>query len=146
VLALVASLGTATSAHGQDRPDAVQPQQATLRVRQAARTELWLALSATLITAAATGAFALKVAALHDRKATLPENSPERPVLDQQVVDARRYAFGFGTMASLLTLTSVLVLLSQPGPPDATDATTGTATLTPTLSSQHVGVVCRGSF
>lgn len=112
--------------------------------RQAARHELWLSLSASLITASVAGGFALKVAALHDRAAGLPSNSPELPAVKQQATDAERYAYGFGVGAALLTLTSLVLLLYQPGPTDASYV--DTARLTPVVGPRHLGLVCRTQF
>lgn len=80
-----------------------------------ARHELWLSLSATLLTAGITGSYALKVAALSDRMDRLVLASTERPQLAQDVVNARRLAWGFGTAASLFAVTTVMVLVFQPG-------------------------------
>jgi hypothetical protein len=83
-----------------------------------ARHELWLSLSATLLTAAITGTYGLKVAALNDRIDSLASGSSERPQLAQDAVQARRLAWGFGSAASLFAITSVLVILFQPGHSD----------------------------
>jgi len=88
---------------------------------------------------------------LHDRADILPLGSPERPALDRDAADARRYAFGFGAVASLLAVTSALLLLFQPASGDATSAgetahTHPSTQLTPTLGKSHVGVVCDGTF
>jgi hypothetical protein len=80
-----------------------------------ARHELWLSLSATLLTAGITGSYALKVAALNDRTAALMPKSTEGPQLAQQVVNARRVAWGFGSAAALFAITSLLVIVFQPG-------------------------------
>lgn len=120
-----------------------------------ARYELWLAVSATLLSAGLAGTYALKVAALHDRADTLPINSPERPALERDAADARRYAYGLGAVASLLTLTSALLLIYQPSsdaapaiskPGPAEPSRRVGAQVTPTIGARHVGILCAGRF
>lgn len=98
------------------------------------RHELWLSLSATLLTAGITGSYALKVAALNDRIAALPADSLEPPQLAQDALRARRLVWGFGTAASLFAITTLLVVVFQPGVVDSAPQ------LGPTLGLGELGV------
>jgi hypothetical protein len=99
---------------------------------QQARRELWLSLSATLLVGGIAGSFALKVAALNDRYANLPLISRERPQLQDDILATERLAWGFGTAASLLAVTTVFVWVYQP--------------VTPVVGVGELGVRYRGQF
>jgi hypothetical protein len=102
-----------------------------------ARRELWLSLSATLLTAGITGSYALKVAALRDRMDLLVAGANERPQLAQDAVNARRLAWGFGTAASLFAITTVMVIAFQPG---------RQTEVAPVLGVSEMGVRYSGKF
>jgi hypothetical protein len=106
-----------------------------------ARHELWLSWSATLLLGSIAGSFALKAAALDDRVDLLPRNTRERPDAQEDSVSAHRLAWGFGSAASLMAVTSVLIWVYQPSLP----AEPGPA-LTPVLSASQLGVTYHGRF
>jgi hypothetical protein len=111
---------------------------------QVVRHELWLSASATLLLGGIAGSFALKAAALHDRIDLLPLATRERYALQEDAVSARRLAWGFGAGASLMALTSLLVLLYQPNLPDAPPV--ATPIVSPVLAAGQLGVNCHGQF
>ena len=111
---------------------------------QATRTELWLSVSATLILGGIAGSYALRAAAVDDRVAQLLLANPQIPRLQEDALEARRFAWGFGAGASLMALTSLLVLLYQPTLSD--DAPDTTPVVNPVLSVNQIGVDCRGRF
>jgi hypothetical protein len=111
---------------------------------ETARTELWLSVSATMILGGIAGSYALRSAALDDRIALLLPGEPEISRLEQDALKARRFAWGFGAGASLMAVTTLLVLLYLPGLDDKTpDAT---PVVNPVLSANQIGVDCRGRF
>lgn len=105
---------------------------------RAARNELWLSLSATVLLGGIAGSFALKAAALEDRIELVAPGTRELFQLEEDALNARRWAWGFGTGASLMAVTSLLVLLYQPA---HTDTAVG-----PVLSANGLGIDCRGRF
>lgn len=111
---------------------------------QTARTELWLSVSATLVLGGIAGSYALRSAALDDRIERLLTGEPERYRLEQDALEASRFAWGFGAGASLMAVTTLLVLLYQPAldekAPDARPI------VNPVLSANQIGVDCRGRF
>lgn len=111
-----------------------------VRPTQVARHELWLSLSATFLLGGIAGSFALKAAALDDRVALLPRALAERPELQEDAVSARRLAWGFGSAASLVALTSVLIWIYQPALPDQP------ATISPVVSAGQLGVNYHARF
>jgi hypothetical protein len=111
---------------------------------QVARTELWLSLSATLLLGGIAGSFALKSAALEDRMALLLPGGREIFDLQEDALGARRLATGFGAAASLMALTSLLLLLYQPAGEDKAPDTT--PVINPVLSANQLGVSCSGRF
>jgi hypothetical protein len=123
------------------QPGAALAEDQVVSKAQLARHELWLSWSATLVLGSIAGSFALKVAALNDRIDLLPRNTIERPDLQDDAVSARRLAWGFGSAASLLALTSVLIWVYQPELPDQPSAA-----LTPVVSAEQLGVRCHGRF
>jgi hypothetical protein len=134
VLALALALGPMTrTARAQEPLQSPQP--------QAARYELWLSLSATLLLAGTAGSFALKQAALYDRIALLGPNIVESPRLQEDAVSAERLAWGFGAAASLMAVTSILLLIDQPAAPN--DAT---PTVAPVFSNNQLGVRYQQTF
>jgi len=132
VIALVLLLFVSGTARAQERP-------------QVARTELWLSLSATLILGGITGSYALRAAAVDDRMAFLLAGEPEIFRLQEDALQARRLAWGFGAGASLMALTSLLVLLYQPAL-DADKARDSAPVVNPVLSANQIGLDCRGRF
>jgi hypothetical protein len=111
---------------------------------QLERTELWLSVSATLILGGIAGSFALKSAALNDRIGLLLPGEPEVHELEEDALEARRWAWGFGAGASLMAVTSLLVLLYQPALAD--DAPKTAPVLNPVLSANQLGLQYRGRF
>lgn len=111
---------------------------------QNARTELWLSVSATLILGGIAGSYALRSAALDDRIALLLTGEPERYRLEEDALAARRFAWGFGAGASLMAVTTLLVLLYQPALDDKSHETT--PVVNPVLSANQIGLDCRGRF
>jgi hypothetical protein len=140
VLVLVNALGLVLN------PPAVRADEPSVRSSQpqVARHELWLSASATLLLGGITGSFVLKAAALHDRIDLLPLNPRERFTLQEDAVSARRWAWGFGAGASLMALTSLLVLLYQPSLPDGPPA--AMPVVSPVLAAGQLGVTCHGRF
>lgn len=111
---------------------------------QTARTELWLSVSATLILGGIAGSYALRAAAVDDRIARLLPGEPETYRLQEDALEARRFFWGFGAGASLMAVTSLLVLLYQPALADETPDTT--PVVNPVLSVSQIGLDCRGRF
>jgi hypothetical protein len=111
------------------------------------RTELWLSLSATLVLGGIAGSFALKSAALEDRIGLLLRGEAETYELQEDALNARRWAWGFGAGASLMAVTSLLVLLYQPALTDKADKPPRTApVVNPVLSANQLGLQYRGRF
>lgn len=111
---------------------------------QTPRTELWLSVSATLILGGIAGSYALRAAAVDDRIGLLLPGEPEIFRLQEDALAARKLAWGFGAGASLMAVTTLLVLLYQPA---LADKTPGTApVVNPVLSANQIGVDCRGRF
>jgi hypothetical protein len=108
------------------------------------RTELWLSLSATLVLGGIAGSFALKSAALDDRIGLLLPGEPEIHELEEDALAARRWAWGFGAGASLMAVTSLLVLLYQPALAETAPKTA--PVLNPVLSANQLGLQYRGRF
>ncbi|HET8934842.1 MAG TPA: hypothetical protein VFN67_15435 [Polyangiales bacterium] len=132
LLALMLSLSTVvTTARAEDaeRPPT-----------QFSRHELWLSWSATLLLAGIAGSFALKAAALDERVEALPRNVRERPEAQEDAVNAWRWTYGFGSAASLMAVTSVLVWIYQPALPDQPSA------VTPVVGVNQVGLNYHGRF
>jgi hypothetical protein len=130
-LGLIALLLQPLTAHAEERP-------------QVERTELWLSLSATLILGGVAGSYALKAAALEDRIALLLPGEPEIFDRQEDALQARRWSWGFGAGASLMALTTLLVLLHQPasGDKQRDDA----PVVNPVLSTKELGVEYRATF
>jgi hypothetical protein len=110
------------------------------RPTQLARHELWLSWSATLLLGSIAGSFALKAAALDDRVEALPRNVRERPEAQDDALDAWRWAWGFGSAASLMAVTSVFVWIYQPALPEQP------ATVTPVVGAHELGLKYHARF
>jgi hypothetical protein len=75
---------------------------------------VWLAASATLITAGVGGLFALKVVSLHDQAEALPAVSPDRLVLRHQIEQAELHAdICFLSALTLATLSGFLLFATD---------------------------------
>jgi hypothetical protein len=111
---------------------------------QLARTELWLSVSATLILGGLSGSYALRAAGIDDRIAILAPAEPEIHRLEEDALQARRLAWGFGAGASLMALTTLFVLLYQPALDDK--APDSAPTVNPVLSAHEVGLHYHSRF
>ena len=103
-------------------------------------------MSATLILGGIAGSYALRSAALDDRIARLLTGEPERYRLEEDALAASRFAWGFGAGASLMAVTTLLVLLYQPALEDKDKTPDTRPVVNPVLSANQIGVDCRGRF
>jgi hypothetical protein len=110
------------------------------------RDLVWLAGTASLLSASLGVLFALRVRSLYDRAEMLPGVSPERLVLKTQMQHAEHSADAlFGGGLVLAAVSVILILTSHDGEP-AAPAALARLHLTPTLEAHGGGLTWRGNI
>lgn len=125
---------TPARAHAQDTQDRSDAQAQQVSI---ARSALWVSASATFLSAALGGYYALDVENIYDRSRALPSVSPEQGTLRREARNTAYVADGFFLATVVFAAASVVLLVVAPGSARKADKT---------VHSEQGRLVWRGDF